>query len=68
MPLYEYLCNSCGELTEHECKMADRPKQVRCEHCSSTNTQQLISGTSFMLKGGGWGSSGYSSGGKKKRK
>ncbi len=69
MPLYEFQCVYCEQITEHECKIADRPKKVRCQHCGSTHTHQIISDTSFQLKGGRWASSGYSSGsGKKKGK
>jgi putative FmdB family regulatory protein len=59
MPIYEYECTSCGETTERECKISERPKRIRCAHCHSMRTHQVISDTTFQLKGGRWFKDGY---------
>jgi len=66
MPVYEYLCASCGELTDRECKITTRPVRIRCEHCSSMRTHQIISDTSFLLKGKCWFKDGYGGSSKKR--
>jgi putative FmdB family regulatory protein len=33
MPLYSYLCGTCGVTTEKWCDMGKAPKQVKCEAC-----------------------------------
>jgi putative FmdB family regulatory protein len=57
MPLYEYRCLKCGEVTEVLQKLSDPPLR-RCSHCSG-KVEKLISRTSFQLKGGGWYAHGY---------
>ena len=58
MPLYLYLCQSCGK--EHEAirKFSDPPLK-RCPACGGT-LKKKITATSFQLKGGGWYKDGYS--------
>jgi len=53
MPIYEYLCNSCGAEKEHFQKMSDGPI-VTCPMCGSNNYQKMISAAGFQLKGSGW--------------
>jgi putative FmdB family regulatory protein len=53
MPIYEYLCNSCGEKKEHIQKMSDAPVQA-CPECGSAEYTKLISAAGFQLKGSGW--------------
>jgi putative FmdB family regulatory protein len=61
MPLYEYACEKCGELTEVMQKVSD-PAPAKCPHCGSKKLSKVMSRTSFQLKGGGWYAEGYSSG------
>jgi putative FmdB family regulatory protein len=63
MPIYEYQCRSCGDEFEALQKVGERPLR-RCKKCSG-RLDKLISRTSFLLKGGGWYSEGYTRGGKK---
>lgn len=58
MPIYEYRCQSCGDVTEVIQKITDKPLR-RCGKCSG-KLKKLISRTSFQLKGAGWYSQGYS--------
>jgi putative FmdB family regulatory protein len=59
MPIYEYRCQSCDK--EHEViqKFSDDPL-VTCPDCGG-DLNKVISNTSFVLKGSGWYSDGYSS-------
>lgn len=70
-PTYEYECAnaSCGCVTEKVCKFTERFDAPACEQCGSA-THQIISSTSFVLKGSGWAQDGYSAApakGKKKK-
>lgn len=53
MPIYEYLCNSCGAEKEHLQKISDVPIAA-CPVCGSSNYTKLISAAGFQLKGSGW--------------
>lgn len=53
MPIYEYLCNSCGAGKEHLQKINDAPITA-CPVCGSSNYTKLISAAGFQLKGSGW--------------
>lgn len=53
MPIYEYLCNSCGVKNEHMQKMSDAPIEA-CPKCGSDNYNKQISAVGFQLKGSGW--------------
>lgn len=64
MPIYQYRCSACGELTEVWAKMSD-PPPAACEHCeASESMEKMVSRTAFHLKGGGWYAQGYGSSGK----
>ena len=53
MPIYEYLCNSCGAEKEHLQKVSDAPIAA-CPMCGSSNYVKRISAAGFQLKGSGW--------------
>lgn len=60
--LFEYICGYCKE------KFTQENDIMSCPSCLSENISgdyakptRLISGTSFILAGGGWASEGYSS-------
>lgn len=59
MPLYEYQCDDCEEITELERPHLERHDPVKCDHCGSENTQLILSRTSFTLQGVGWAGDGY---------
>ena len=52
MPIYEYQCESCGNIVENWQKLTDPPLE-ECEACGGRMTK-LISQSSFHLKGSGW--------------
>lgn len=65
MPVYEYACEKCGHEFEASQRITEEPIKV-CPKCKARRVKRLISQTSFVLKGGGWYSDLYSSGGKDK--
>lgn len=52
MPIYEYECRKCGEITEliHSASENRRP---RCSDCGAV-MKKMISSSAFILKGEGW--------------
>lgn len=61
MPIYEYRCGACGEDTEVFHRKMNEPAPV-CPSCGEDALSQLVSRTSFKLKGGGWYVTDYKSG------
>jgi putative FmdB family regulatory protein len=59
MPIYEYQCDACGQISEALQKFSDPPLST-CKHCQG-NLNKLISHSAFHLKGGGWYVSEYGS-------
>ena len=60
MPIYEYLCESCGKVHEVFQKVNDKPPS-RCDECGARKLAKLVSRSAFQLKGGGWYSDLYAS-------
>lgn len=52
MPIYEYTCDSCDEITEALQKVSDPPLE-KCEYCGGRLSKK-ISNSTFILKGTGW--------------
>ena len=52
MPIYEYQCESCGNVVENWQRISDPPLE-ECEACGG-RMKKLISQSSFHLKGSGW--------------
>lgn len=61
MPVYEYLCDRCGEF-EADQRISDDPLK-KCPKCRSSKVRRLISSTSFQLRGSGWYITDYGKGG-----
>lgn len=62
VPIYEYKCNGCDDRFEVFVSMGCRDKQT-CPNCGHKDSTKMVSGGSFVLKGGGWYADGYSKGG-----
>ena len=60
MPTYEYGCEACGKKWEAEQRITEAPLK-KCPKCGKLKAKRLISGGTFMLKGGGWYADGYGS-------
>jgi putative FmdB family regulatory protein len=60
VPIYEWKCDDCKEVTEVDKKISEYNDPVDCGSCGSANTKrQIPSGTTFNLEGGGWFKDGY---------
>lgn len=64
MPIYEYQCTQCGEMTEALQKISD-PPLVDCPACGKAALRKKISAAAFRLKGGGWYETDFKAGNKK---
>ena len=53
MPIYGYVCNSCGHRFDILQKMSDDPL-VHCPDCGDATLQKELSAPKFRLKGKGW--------------
>ena len=61
MPIYEYTCSECEKLSDVLQKL-NEPAPERCPACGAEGTlTRVVSRTSFVLKGGGWGADLYAS-------
>lgn len=52
MPIYEYQCQKCGEVTEALQRMSD-PPLTDCSKCDG-DLKRLISAPAVQFKGSGW--------------
>lgn len=59
MPIYEYLCISCGYQFE-EVQKFNEPSLEECPDCGKNSAKRQVSMSAFHLKGGGWYKDGYS--------
>jgi len=48
MPIYDYKCQDCGEISEVFLRSADNAKSMLCPVCGSEKVEKLFSG-SYML-------------------
>ena len=59
MPIYEYKCDVCEEITEEFDKITSTTKTIECSLCGQP-AKKIMSLGSFHLKGSGWYKDGYS--------
>jgi putative FmdB family regulatory protein len=59
MPTYEYSCDNCGHDFEREQRITEKALK-KCPKCGKDKARRMITGGSFILKGGGWESDLYS--------
>jgi len=52
MPIYEYVCEKCGEKTEVIQRVGEAPLRV-CPHCGG-RLKKAISAPAIQFKGSGW--------------
>lgn len=64
MPIYEYQCQSCGQMHEAIQKISDAPL-TDCPTCNKPDLVKKISAAGFRLKGGGWYETDFKGGSKK---
>jgi putative FmdB family regulatory protein len=65
MPLYEYACEVCGEVTEVLQRLADAPPSA-CPKCGGA-LRKMASAPALQFKGTGWYVTDYAGRGKKKQ-
>lgn len=65
MPIYEYVCQSCGHQHEALQKLSDAPL-TDCPACQEAALVKQVSAAGFRLKGGGWYETDFKGSGKKK--
>ncbi len=51
MPLYEFRCAKCREISSVRVSIADRPQSIPCSHCGSQETRQIVSQPNIVLSG-----------------
>ena len=61
MPIYGYVCKSCGHRFDVLQKMSDEPL-VHCPDCGEASLQKELSAPKFRLKGKGWYETDFKSG------
>ena len=52
MPIYEYKCIDCGEVSEVLMGMGSRDESVTCGHCGSNHVERILSASFISVKGG----------------
>lgn len=53
MPVYDYYCESCHQISELLQKFSD-PVATDCPHCRQPHLKKQVSAPAFQLKGSGW--------------
>jgi len=51
MPIFEYICEECGEIFEELVMSASAAKDIHCPHCTSDLVRKLISAFSANVGG-----------------
>ena len=62
MPTYTYQCEVCGEFEQQHSistVLEECPKCREKNNCRQTVKRLIAEGSSFVLNGGGWASTGY---------
>ena len=57
MPIYQYECKKCNKIFEKYLPI-NFSENIFCEKCGD-KLKKIISNSTFILKGGGWFTSGY---------
>ncbi|MES1982715.1 MAG: FmdB family zinc ribbon protein [Pseudomonadota bacterium] len=64
MPIYEYLCSSCGARKDVLQRISDATLTV-CPECGLATFNKQLSAAGFQLKGSGWYATDFKGGGSK---
>ena len=51
MPIHEYRCLACGEVSEIFQGVGQQDDPVECKHCGSKELERVLSPISFSFKG-----------------
>ncbi|HWT16106.1 MAG TPA: zinc ribbon domain-containing protein [Patescibacteria group bacterium] len=66
MPIYEYVCATCGQKSDHLMRLSD-PDPTECPTCGPATLSRAVSAPSFRLSGSGWYETDFKKDGDKKR-
>jgi putative FmdB family regulatory protein len=58
MPIYEYVCEACGKVSEFLVGVGQGDEKIVCRHCGSPRIKQQLSAGSFSMPGSRAGSQG----------
>ena len=58
MPIYEYMCNSCGKSFEVLQGINETP-ELSCEKCDGKDIERVLSPGAFVFKGSGFYATDY---------
>ena len=50
MPIYEYSCLACGEISEIFQGVGEKDDMLACKYCGSKDLERVLSPTSFSFK------------------
>jgi len=48
MPIYEYACETCGEIAEVWFRTLNEQREVRCERCGSASMRRLVTAPALV--------------------
>ncbi len=66
MPIYAFICTSCGHTFDKLQKLSDADPQT-CPSCGQATVKRQVTAPSFRLAGGGWYETDFKKDGDKKR-
>ncbi len=55
MPIYEYRCLGCGEISEFLVTSKDGEDELVCKYCGGKDLIKVMSAGNYTMKGGGSG-------------
>jgi len=53
MPIYEYRCNHCGQISEILITGSSEDENLACKQCGSTDLEKILSVSSFTFADSG---------------
>ena len=51
MPIYEFKCLDCGELTEIIFTSSEDSREIKCRQCGAKDMERVLSTTNYSMKG-----------------
>ena len=66
MPIYAFMCESCGHSFDKLQKLSDPDPEI-CPNCGQHTLKRQVTAPSFRLAGGGWYETDFKKDGDKKR-
>ena len=51
MPIYEYVCQQCGAVSEFLSRVEGKEQEIQCPECGSGDMAQILSSSNFTMHG-----------------